>query len=91
VYEMIGDVWSQSAVDPSRGHLAVLSEGVALFPRRASLVYRAAALFLEHGHLAEASSFVALGLLVAPDETERARFAALQARLPAELAKPDAR
>ncbi len=91
VYEMIGDVWSQSAVDPSRGHLAVLSEGVALFPRRASLVYRAAALFLQHGHLDEASSFVALGLRVAPDESERARFAELQARLPAEPVKPDAR
>ena len=91
VYEMIGDVWSQSAVHPSRGHLAVLSEGVNLFPRRASLVYRAAALFLQHGHLVEASSFVALGLRVAPDEPERARFAALEARLPAEPAKPDAR
>ena len=91
VYEMIGDVWSQSAVHPSRGHLAVLSEGVNLFPRRVSLVYRAAALFLQHGHLVEASSFVALGLRVAPDEPERARFAALEARLPAEPAKPDAR
>lgn len=66
-------------------------EGVNLFPRRVSLVYRAAALFLQHGHLVEASSFVALGLRVAPDESERARFAALQARLPAESAKPDAR
>ena len=43
------------------------------------------------GHLDEASSFVALGLRVAPDESERARFAALQARLPAEPVKPDAR
>ncbi len=84
VYEMIADVWAKCAVTPTHGHLAVLSEGVTLFPRRASLVYRAAALFLAQGHVVEASSFIALGLRIAPDDTERARFAELQARLPAE-------
>ena len=86
VYEMIADVWAECAVTPTHGHLAVLSEGVSLFPRRASLVFRAAALFLKHGHVQEASSFIELGLRIAPDETERARFSELQTRLPAEPA-----
>ena len=56
VYELIAEVWARCAVTPTRGHLAVVSEGVTLFPRRAPLVHRAAALFLEHGHVPEASS-----------------------------------
>lgn len=83
VYELIADVWSHSAVPPTPGHLAVLSEGVSLFPRRPSLVQRAAALFLDHGHVAEAAAFIDLGLRIAPDDAERARFTALQSRLPA--------
>ena len=83
VYEMIADVWAKCAVTPTQGHLAVLAEGVNLFPRRVSLVHRTATLFLEHGHLKEASSFIELGLRIAPDETERARFTDLQSRLPA--------
>ncbi len=84
VYEMIADVWSQCVVTPTRGHLAVLAEGVNQFPRRVSLVQRASVLFLEHGHVIEASSFIELGLRIAPDENERARFSELQARLPVE-------
>ena len=84
VYELIADVWAKCAVTPTHGHLAVLSEGVTLFPRSAALVQRAAALFLEHGHVKEASSFIALGLRIAPDDTARARFGELQTRLPEE-------
>ena len=83
VYELIADVWAHSAVPPTPGHLAVLSEGVSLFPRRPSLVHRAAALFLEHGHVAEAAAFIDLGLRIAPDDPERARFTELQSLLPA--------
>ena len=82
VYELIAEVWARCAVTPTRGHLAVLSEGVTLFPGRAPLVHRAAALFLEHGHVPEASSLIELGLRIAPDETERTRFRELQAGLP---------
>ena len=85
VYELIADVWSHSAVPPTHGHLAVLSEGVALFPRRSSLVQRAAALFLEHNHVAEAAAFIDLGLRITADDAERARFTELQSRLPAVL------
>jgi tetratricopeptide (TPR) repeat protein len=88
VYELIADVWAHSAVPPTPGHLAVLSEGVSLFPRRPSLVHRAAALFLEHGHVAEAAAFIDLGLRIAPDDPERARFTELQSLL---LAAPPAK
>src|SRR5262249_46634448 len=43
VYELIAQVWSRAAFTPTRGHLDVLEDGVRLFPRRVSLVYRAAA------------------------------------------------
>jgi hypothetical protein len=86
VYELIADVWSRSAVPPTHGHLSIISEGVSLFPRRPSLVYRAAALFLEKGFVAEAASLIELGQAVSTDDADRARFKELQARLPVEPA-----
>ena len=83
VYELIAEVWSRCASAPTHGHLAVLSEGVALFPRRVPLVQRAAALFLENGYAEEAAAFIDLGQRIATDDAERARFAELQTRLPA--------
>ncbi len=82
VYELIADVWSQSAIIPNAGHLAVVTEGVGLFPRRVSLVHRAAALMVAYGRAAEATALIELGLRTATDETERARFTALQALVP---------
>ncbi len=82
VYELIAEVWAECAIAPTRAHLAVLDEGVALFPRRALLLQRTAALFLEHGYAEEASAFIALGQRLATDDAERERFAELQSRLP---------
>ncbi|MSU24556.1 MAG: hypothetical protein EXS32_12135 [Opitutus sp.] len=82
VYELIADAWSHGEATPTRGHLAVLAEAVSLFPRRSSLVHRAAALFLAHGYTEEATAFIALGQRIAADDGDRARFAELQSRLP---------
>ncbi|MCX6951765.1 MAG: hypothetical protein NTV51_06315 [Verrucomicrobia bacterium] len=86
VYELIADVWAHCAFAPTPAHLAVLTEGIGLFPRRVSLVLRAASLHLLGGHYEEAASFINLGLRLADNDTDRASFTALQERLPAAAA-----
>ena len=54
VYEGIADAWSASATPPTRRHLAVLDEGVRLFPRRAALAVRAAEVYAQFGFREEA-------------------------------------
>ena len=83
VYELIAKVWACSAVPPTRGHLAVLDEGVRLFPRHSSLVYQTAALFADNGFPAEGAEYVRLGVLFTADAAERERFTSLKARLDA--------
>ena len=78
VYELIGDAWAASATKPTLGHLAVMDEGVKLFPRRVALVWRAAELYARHGHREHAEAFIDLGLRIAEDEPTRARFTALR-------------
>jgi hypothetical protein len=80
VYELIAAVWAASAQAPARDQLAVLAEGVRLFPRRTELVYRAAELNLSHGYSDTARWLITLGLTLAPDAAARARFETLQAR-----------
>ncbi len=82
VYELIAAVWLHCAVRPARGHLAVIDEGVRLFPRRVELVYEAAELFAQNGFAPETATLVELGMRIAPDEATRAQFARL---LPAAL------
>ncbi len=81
VYEAIGDTWAASAVAPTRRHLAVLDEGVRLFPRRPALVLRTAELHWRNGFHEEAAPLVEIGLRIADDESSRARAAALKAQL----------
>jgi hypothetical protein len=83
VYELIGQTWSRSSVVPSRGHLAVLDEGVRFFPRRVPLVYQLAVLHAGRGDTEDALALIKLGLHVATDDAERQRFAQLQARIAA--------
>lgn len=82
LYETISDAWSRSIVTPSAGHLAVLDEGVRMFPRNTALVYRTAALKARAGLAAEADALVTLGLRVATDGETRAKFEKLKASLP---------
>ncbi len=81
VYEVIGDTWAASAATPTRGHLAVLDEGVRLFPRRPALVLRTAELHLRNGFRDEAAALVELGTRIADGDALRERAAALQAQL----------
>ena len=83
VYELIASVWLDCEIKPSRGHLAVLDEGVHLFPRRVELVYRAAELYAQNGFAPEAATLVELGRQIAPDDATRARFTRLLPEAPA--------
>ncbi len=83
VYETIAEVWDRSATMPTADHLAVLDEGVRLFPRNATLVYRDAELNAKTGLTAKAVALVDHGLRIAPDAATRERFEALKATLPA--------
>lgn len=82
VYELIADVWAHCETPPTRGHLGVLDEGVRLFPRRSSLVHRAAELNLRNGYHVHAAELVEVGLNGAIDETMRTKFEQLQQQVP---------
>jgi hypothetical protein len=80
VYEAVAEVWSLSAVAPSRENLAVLKEGARLFPRRGPLLLKAAELHAQYGFREEAAALCALGLKAsASDPALRARFERLLA------------
>lgn len=83
VYELIAEVLASCADAPTRAQLAILEEGVRMFPRRSELVYRTAELNVRHGSVDSARWIIALGRTLAPDAAARARFEALQARLDA--------
>jgi hypothetical protein len=81
VYALIADVWAAVGAKPTRGHLAVLDEGVRLFPRRGDLSIRAAELFLREGFREEATTYLRIAALMAGDDATRARVALLQNRM----------
>lgn len=81
VYDLIAEVWAGCAQAPTRTQLAVLEEGVRIFPRRTELVYRTAELNVRHGFTDTARWLITLGLTLAPDAAVRARFEKLQARV----------
>jgi hypothetical protein len=81
VYELIGEVWAHCAATPTLSHLAVLDEGIRLFPRRIPLVWRAADLYLRHGFRANAAALIEIGQRIVDDEPNRQRFAELQRQL----------
>jgi hypothetical protein len=49
-YRLIGEVWSRSAVTPSRDQLAVLDEGLQFFPWDDSIRQQAASLYKRFGY-----------------------------------------
>lgn len=81
VYTLIAEVWAASAEPPTRDQLAVLEQGVRLFPRHGDLVYRTAELNVRHGFSDTARWLIKLGLTLAPDAAARTRFEALQAKV----------
>lgn len=83
IYELMAEAWAASAFTPTAAHLAAIEQGVKLFPRDATLVYRAAELRGKNGFPTEAHGLVRLGLRVAQDAPTRTKFEQLQASLPA--------
>ncbi len=81
VYELIAEVWANAGATPTRGHLAVLDEGVRLFPRRTALALRAAEVNGQHGFRAEAAALLVVAARTASDAESRARIAALEQQL----------
>jgi hypothetical protein len=81
VYELIAEAWAHSVAIPTRAHLAVLDEGVRLFPRRIELVLCAADLNVRHGYRAEAATLIDLGNVLADSDATRQRVSALQQQL----------
>jgi hypothetical protein len=88
VYELIARGWARCEIAPSPGHLAVLDEGIRLFPRRTELLYRTASLLGERGSPAQVAALIALGMRAARDDADRARFTALQEKLAATAKLP---
>lgn len=83
VYETIAEVWELAGPAPTRGHLAVIDEGVRLFPRQTELVVRAAALYLKHGYREQAGSLLEVAARLADNDATRDRIARLQEQLAA--------
>ena len=80
VYQLMAETWAVSAPAPTRDQLAVLEEGVRLFPRRTELVYRTAELNVRLGHTETARWLINLGVTLAPDAAARTRFEELLKR-----------
>ncbi len=83
VYEAIAEVWERAGPAPTRGHLAVIDEGVRLFPRRTELVVRAAELNLRHGYREQAESLLEVAARLADNDATRGRIARLREQLAA--------
>lgn len=78
VYQMIAEVWAQSAVPPTKRHLAVLLEGAQFFRDETDYIVAAIELHRRHGYEAEAEALLTLGETWARDDDARARYAALR-------------
>jgi hypothetical protein len=81
VYELIAATWAASEATPTRRHLAVLDEGIRLFPRRVELVLASAELYLRHGFHDTAEALIDVGLRITDDTAVRERLTALHRQL----------
>jgi hypothetical protein len=81
LYELVGDIWMHSAATLTRRDLALLDEGIRLYPRRLKLVYEAAWLNANHGFVAEANALIDRGVGSTSDLAVRAKFAELRSAL----------
>jgi hypothetical protein len=83
IYELIGEVWSRSAVTPGADHLGVLDEGVRFFPRNTRLIYLTASQKVRAGLIADARQVIEYSLRAGPDTDSRQKLEMLKASLPA--------
>jgi hypothetical protein len=84
LYELAGDVWMHSAAAQTRRNLALLDEGIRLYPRRLKLVYEAAWLNVSNGFAAEANALIDRGIASTSDLAVRAKFADLRSTIRAQ-------
>jgi hypothetical protein len=82
VYELLADTWAHSPVRPKRDEVAVLVEGVSLFPTRLRMLYQTSLFCVDAGMTDVAGRLIDYGLRVAPDPKIRATFEKLKATLP---------
>lgn len=85
-YTAIGEAWAQSATPPTADNLAVLVEGVKVFPYNSALRWQAIELHRQHKFFQEALALVDQGLALASTEAERARLQQIQTTLRAKIA-----
>jgi hypothetical protein len=73
--------WSEAAFRPTLADISVINQGVARFPFDSDLTYNAAAVYLQYSYVSEASALAELGLRMARNEKDRARFIDLRASM----------
>ena len=73
-YQVLTAMWSEAAIRPTLADLSVITHGVKRFPFDADLTYNAAVVHLQYGYVSEASALAELGLRMARNEKDRARF-----------------
>jgi hypothetical protein len=81
VYLLIAKVWGNSAITPTRAHLAVLDEGVRNFPSNLGLVYVTAQLNVAHGFGPAVAGLIDYGLRMSSEGADRTLFRKLQAEV----------
>jgi hypothetical protein len=81
-YQLMAKAWLCSDAMPGPDQLAVLDEGMGLFPRDAGLIYSVALVYATHAHLADAQKLITRGLAVTATSLERTRLQELQAAIP---------
>jgi hypothetical protein len=74
VYSLIAETWSLSEVPPLTEHLAVVFEGVRLFPRDTALLMQATLLAAKRGFPAEARALAERGIKVSTEPADQDRF-----------------
>lgn len=81
-HETIAEAWLAGATPPKPEQLAVLVEGLRLFPSDNPQFYRLAELYLRLGDHANAARVARAGLRLAPDDQAKATFEQFLAILP---------
>ncbi|SDS51307.1 hypothetical protein [Opitutus sp. GAS368] len=81
-YETAGETWLACVSLPPKDHLAVLMEGVKLFPRDAALYYALAEIYHRAGDSPTAAKVAQAGLALGTDAAGKARLEQLLASLP---------
>jgi hypothetical protein len=74
VYSLIAQTWSLSAAVPQAEHLAVVIEGVRLFPADTALLMQATLLAAKRDFPAEARALAERGAKIAKETAEQDRF-----------------